>query len=1383
MDTQNNFQSDNNSTSAASFTPRPSSPPTMSRSRSPAANCDANHCLPEPETEFPDADEMSVNNDDFKLHDPYNDDDSDKERGGESKEEGEEDDNDHLDDKEEREENDGEEQEEDEQEEGEYPQSGDQYDDTRNNFQSDNNSNPAASFTPCPSSPTMMLRSGSTAAYSDANHCLPEPETEYPDADQMSVSSDDFNVRDPYNDDDSDEERGGESKEEGEEDDNDHLDDKEEVGENDGEEPEEDEQDEDEYPQSGDQYDDEQKLEEDVGSQDPTEHGHPATDGENQTAQDPDYDLLNAAWKIQCDERAKCQVPVTDDYLVNLELLHIIHFTSGKKMLFTKLRAWAQKWQRDGYVFPERGKSRETVIQDIKHRTGANELSPEAFPMKLPHTSLDVTVTRFSFPATVHRLLSDPDIVNKNNVTFPNNDPFSAPVPASERDGNYAISQMHHGLNYLYAFNQYVKDRDFTDSKGTTRKAFPAFLIFGLDKTVLDTYTRLSLEPLKFTFSFLKQSVRDRPSSWATLGYLPSMTNMPKNASPLEKLRDWHHCLSFIMQPVLEVVEAGGLFWNFVDWWSNVAQNHNPPPVIRSILKFAINSFLGDSEGQWKIAGKYAGSYAIFQCYQCQVPKDELGNAYHKCKLTDGNRIRKLRADKDIKALSSLSYHLVDSILDKLPLCSPRGLPGILPGEFLHVEQKGNYTYLLTVFFGLKVSMKTKRKKKEPAKKKPNKPSKNNKARQKGKGQASNRRTSRSTKQSVPQPKKRKKSQRQHDDQSSDDNSGNEESHDESQDNSSPPRPGEDADDESEWIIERILEYRIHNGEDMFLVEYQCEPGTPNPSWWARKSELSKEFFAEAEEVKHKQLAERTFACPLTAAELAVKNGIFTQNECARLDRFSRLYGKCCQHQSDRRLHRSYFPLGISSNSRKTAAEETLVWYQVLLAFNSQYGLMYLNTLFDGERIEHTRSQIMVELVAEMLYRDNYLHQKSTLLSDVKLFKQYNPHFVDQFLKVMNRQEGVGSDYLKAHLPLHYADNTIDIGLPVSTDSTIVELGHIQQKNEAHGTQMRDSTLDLQTGRAVTESEVIDRGYRDNIAVPSEDKVAAKDPSLIGVQVTRYPMDRILISRGRHYYATDQGIYDLKRSRSAPPSPSRWSNRLLQFLIERFITENVTPHLHSRQVKFVNYFKWKNEDGSHTIFHSEPKSNWHDWGYIKWNNKPWLHDDKDELELNPDVIPGRIMAIFEVEDDDVIQENNSNTTPATNNNATGTGQNAPFCITRGGLYCITTRCVENLFMEHATDEEFTRMYPGTDCYLACPEQDMMWFSRVREESTDGIPPELLESVAKLMPRKKKQQGQGGGGQRKVERSVRHRVQQTRVSSSVVPCPGFQHNSRVPSCAF
>jgi hypothetical protein len=76
-------------------------------------------------------------------------------------------------------------------------------------------------------------------------------------------------------------------------------------------------------------------------------------------------------------------------------------------------------------------------------------------------------------------------------------------------------------------------------------------LIFYIDKTGTDVMQRFPLEPLMFTTTVLKRSVREKASAWRHLGFMPPCDDVGRNAE--QRLAQYHRCLAVLLSDLIEL--------------------------------------------------------------------------------------------------------------------------------------------------------------------------------------------------------------------------------------------------------------------------------------------------------------------------------------------------------------------------------------------------------------------------------------------------------------------------------------------------------------------------------------------------------------------------------------------------------------------------------------------------------------------------------------------------------------------------------------------------------------------------------------------------------------------------------------------------------------
>ena len=88
-----------------------------------------------------------------------------------------------------------------------------------------------------------------------------------------------------------------------------------------------------------------------------------------------------------------------------------------------------------------------------------------------------------------------------------------------------------------------------------------------IDATHTDVYSNWVLDPVMFTFTFLKKNITRNHNAWRSIGFINNQGQMSTAESqqikPKSKLQDFHTLLDIILESVQKCQERGGLKWNF----------------------------------------------------------------------------------------------------------------------------------------------------------------------------------------------------------------------------------------------------------------------------------------------------------------------------------------------------------------------------------------------------------------------------------------------------------------------------------------------------------------------------------------------------------------------------------------------------------------------------------------------------------------------------------------------------------------------------------------------------------------------------------------------------------------------------------------------------
>ena len=224
----------------------------------------------------------------------------------------------------------------------------------------------------------------------------------------------------------------------------------------------------------------------------------------------------------------------------------------------------------------------------------------------------------FDFKEQLEDLLNDHLLFgDMENLQVNKENPFGR-YPSFLESG--VLDDIHSGMWYKDTYHKCISDPE---------EQFLAPILLYVDKTGTDKMNRYGLEPVIFTTSILKQSARNKSSSWRLLGYLPSFdekssamkgTERGRTKSHGRSHRNYHLCLSVILQSLVETQKSR--------YMSHVRLG---PHIRHCEIVTPVCFMIGDAKSQDQICGRYGNCHSRRVCRACDCPKDQLGNPFHQC--------------------------------------------------------------------------------------------------------------------------------------------------------------------------------------------------------------------------------------------------------------------------------------------------------------------------------------------------------------------------------------------------------------------------------------------------------------------------------------------------------------------------------------------------------------------------------------------------------------------------------------------------------------------------------------------------------------------------------------------------------------------------------
>jgi hypothetical protein len=194
-----------------------------------------------------------------------------------------------------------------------------------------------------------------------------------------------------------------------------------------------------------------------------------------------------------------------------------------------------------------------------------HSLTPRQKRFLLPIANRHVNMVYFDASAVFAFLLPCPVLKQDHKYMLPNGmPPFAASLPTDSCGRNY-VGEINTGRIYQAPYAKLVKDPN--------RDMLLPCILLGMDKTRVDTSSRLQMEPLTASYGLLKQEFRLLPSAMRILGYINlepvhyDRTRIPRLngtrlSSAAARLNDYHAQIEFIFESGFLRLQELGFNWN-----------------------------------------------------------------------------------------------------------------------------------------------------------------------------------------------------------------------------------------------------------------------------------------------------------------------------------------------------------------------------------------------------------------------------------------------------------------------------------------------------------------------------------------------------------------------------------------------------------------------------------------------------------------------------------------------------------------------------------------------------------------------------------------------------------------------------------------------------
>jgi hypothetical protein len=380
--------------------------------------------------------------------------------------------------------------------------------------------------------------------------------------------------------------------------------------------------------------------------------------------------------------RESRQSPATPQLHAELRLLKLLNKHKAPLKLFPAIQQWARESANLQHDFTRPCRTRVRVLSELEERYDmqSSRFTPTIVSY-LPDERPTVVYVA-SFADAVYSLLSDPELMKEDNLSFPDShNPFLLDTPTDPNGPTRRkpdLSQLHHGTWH----------RATHKARCTGPKDVLCPVIFYIDGVATDTFGRLGLCPLNFTLGIFNAATRTRKEAWVTIYYHPddaAEASLHQNpTSSFHKCQNLHRGLDAAFAEFREITRQGGLCWDNLRYGGQVHDVN---------FKFALAFVVGDTEMHDKLCGKTVNRSNNAQCLcrHCDVPLAETINPDHPRHLFTKATFDRRNAANDLDYFAGISHHpgLVNAFhridmgenIHNIHLASP--------GELLHMHQKG----------------------------------------------------------------------------------------------------------------------------------------------------------------------------------------------------------------------------------------------------------------------------------------------------------------------------------------------------------------------------------------------------------------------------------------------------------------------------------------------------------------------------------------------------------------------------------------------------------------------------------------------------------------------------------------------------------------------
>jgi len=276
---------------------------------------------------------------------------------------------------------------------------------------------------------------------------------------------------------------------------------------------------------------------------------------------------------------------------VQVDLLRTLKQLKAPLKTFQEILNWSERAKHAGYRFTEGKPTRKSLLAKLQAMTHLKDLQPQTKKLQLPHSKQTVEIVYFNAKAVMTSLLSCTQLNKDENYLFNGESPLTPPNPRP----NY-VGDLNTGVNYIQTYSRLIKNPQ-------EEMLLPCIL--AMDKTHIDIYSRMQMEPLTISYGLMKRNIRSSPIAMRILGYINHQARKENDGNEdtatglsqgAKNMNDYHAQVYFILKHSgFTELQQRGFKWN-IHYQGNVI-----PVTFRMYVPFII----GDTEGHDQLCGHY----------------------------------------------------------------------------------------------------------------------------------------------------------------------------------------------------------------------------------------------------------------------------------------------------------------------------------------------------------------------------------------------------------------------------------------------------------------------------------------------------------------------------------------------------------------------------------------------------------------------------------------------------------------------------------------------------------------------------------------------------------------------------------------------------------